>query len=306
MSRKSNKSRWSLRKRSSDKYAGIHGTGRVRRVWRVLEVEGLETRTLLAVTASVTGSTAVFRGEPADGLYLETDSAGLLEYHGDGGSFSSNLGGSTINLQSQDTTVQVYVGGTLHLDGLFTAGKSLSINGPVALTDPSDPKAHVAIESTIDTQGGDLSIINFSSIEVGTSLAGATVSTRNLKGGTNYLTGASQGDSGALTMTVENPDPQNPLLNVNFNIPQITVDAGSDLLAQATGSSQPGAITLTATNTNYVLDGLSFPTLDGVVRQSNRRFRRRHDELRQPGRGGDDRHQRHVGRHPPGGDVCKQ
>jgi hypothetical protein len=69
-------------------------------------------------------------------------------------------------------------------------------------------------------------------------------------------------------VTVANPDPNNPFLNIGFNTPQITVDAGSNLLTQATGWSQAGAITLTATNTNNVLDGLSFPTLDAVVRQS--------------------------------------
>ena len=67
-----------------------------------------------------------------------------------------------------------------------------------------------------------------------------TVSTRNLGGATTYLTGVSQGDSGAISVTVANPDANNPFLNIGFNTPQITVDSGSELLAQATEGASPG------------------------------------------------------------------
>ena len=69
-----------------------------------------------------------------------------------------------------------------------------------------------------------------------------------------------------------NSDPNNPILNVGFNTPAITVEPGSDLFAQATDSYQAGDITLNANNTNYTLDGLSFPTLEATLRQSTVNF----------------------------------
>jgi len=127
----------------------------------------------------------------------------------------------------------------------------------------------VVITSTIDTQGGNLTVKNFSGLAVGTNSTGATVATRNLGGGTNYLTGTSQGNSGAVDFEVQNPDPINPFSNINASHPQITVNPGSALLAQTTSNGLgAGSVTLKATNTNYTLDGLSFPTHDAAVRSS--------------------------------------
>jgi hypothetical protein len=253
----------------------------LRRRTALLGFEALESRTLLAVTPSVSGTTATFSGLPGDNLYLQTDNTGLLKYSSDGsvGSYSSNLGGSTLNLQAKSSTnqaqgftINVYVGGTLNVGGIVTMGNSISIDGPAASTATTKPKAAVDVDGTIDTQGGGLTIQHFKSIEVGTTSNGtttpATISTRNLGTGTNYATDPSKGDSGGLTLSVENPDPFNPILNDNFDFPQITVDTGSQLLAQADTGHEPGAVTLSAVNTNYTLDGLSFPTLQADVRSS--------------------------------------
>jgi hypothetical protein len=240
---------------------------RRRRGRTLLGFEGLESRRLLTIAVIVSGSTAKFTGSSSDNLYLKTDTNDDLEYSTDGTDYN-NLSSSPFNLKTQSSTVQVYVGGTLYLEGLHTGGTSLSIDGPSAQAASSLPKAKVSIPGTIDTQGGNLTIQDFSSIEVGTSTAGATVSTRNLGQATNYATGTSNGSSGALTLSVENPDPFNPILNVGFNYPEITVDAGSALYAQAGGGFAAGDVTLSATNTNYTLDGLSFPTLQADVRSS--------------------------------------
>ncbi len=253
--------------------ARLATAARAGRTVRLLAFEGLESRTLLSITASVSGSTASFVSSSlSDELYLETTSSGMLEYHDQTTfTFSTDLGGVTLNVRMQAVTIDTQVlstdggGGGVYLEGIATGGQSLTIQAASV----GSSNQLLAIQSTVDTQGGDFTVAGFTNVTFGTaSQGGVTVSTRNLGGATDYLTGASQGNSGALMVTVANPDPNNPFLNIGFNTPQITVDAGSNLLTQATGWSQAGAITLTATNTNNVLDGLSFPTLDAVVRQS--------------------------------------
>src|SRR5262249_25121942 len=64
----------------------------------------------------------------------------------------------------------------------------------------------------------------------------------------------------------------NPLLNIDFNHPHITVDAGAEILAQADGAFTPGDVTLKATNTNYTLDGLTFPSIGLTKRAANITF----------------------------------
>ena len=232
---------------------------------------------MLSITASVSGSTAAsfISNTSSDALYLETTPSGLLEYHDQNTStFSTNLGGATLDVRTQAVTIDTQIatsttGGSVgvYLEGIFTGGQSLTIQAQSQSVGVFNQ--FLTIQQTVDTQGGNFTVAGFTNVTFGTASGGSvTVSTRNLGGGINYLTGASQGDSGTLTVTVANPEPYNPLPNNRLNIPTITVDPGSDLLAQATGSHQPGAITLTATNTNYVLDGLSFPTLNGAVRSS--------------------------------------
>ena len=57
------------------------------------------------------------------------------------------------------------------------------------------------------------------------------ISTRNIGGSTDQLNDASQGKSGNINLTATNPDIFNPILNVNFDQPHVTLDSGSMLLA---------------------------------------------------------------------------
>ncbi len=239
---------------------------REQRAALALGCERMEERILLTVQPVVSKGTVTFSGSAGDSLYLETDTSGNLLYHDQTSTtYTSNLGGSTVNLHAQDTTVEVYVGGTLYLEGLTTGGKALTIDGQSV----TKPQGNVAIQSTIDTQGGSLAITNFADITVGTSTGGGvTVSTRDTGGNLNYATAPSVGESGDLTMTVVNPNPLIPIVNINSAFPQITVDAGSQLLAQADHGFKEGAIGLKATNLNYTLDGLTFPTLSAAVRSA--------------------------------------
>ena len=220
ISRTTKSSRWSLRKRSK---IGADGskrpTGSARRTARLLAFEGLENRTLLSITASVSGSTASFVSSSlSDDLYLATNSSGQLEYHDQNTTtFSTNLGGATLDVQTQAVTIdtQVLGSGGVYLEGISTGGQSLTIQAATL----GRSNQLLAIQSTVDTQGGDFTVAGFTNVTFGTaSGGGVTVSTRNLGGGTNYLTGASQGDSGA-TVTVANPDPNNPFLNNRLQHP---------------------------------------------------------------------------------------
>jgi len=285
MSRRSKPSWWSSSKRSKVGAGGKRGARRLpglaSRRARHLDFENLENRTLLSISASVsngnTGPIVNFTSLTlSDELYLATSSTGLLEWHDQNTSFSTGLGGATLDLQTlsraQDVTLDTQIAssdgggsGGVFLKGISTYGHSLALQGASL----GSSNQLLAIQSTVDTQGGDFTAAGFSNVTFGTaSGAGVTVSTRNVGGGTDYLAGASQGNSGAVNVTVANPDPNDPFLNIGFNTPQITVDPGSDLLAQATGGNQPGSITLTATNTNNVLDGLSFPMIGDAVRQA--------------------------------------
>src|SRR3954468_7076560 len=90
-----------------------------------LRLESLEDRTLLSVDISVSGHTVTFTGgeTTADNLYLQTN-AGDLQYSTDGTNFTSDLGaGQTLSLNA-DTTINVHVGGTLHVRALTTVGKA--------------------------------------------------------------------------------------------------------------------------------------------------------------------------------------
>ena len=314
MSRTSNSSWWPFRTRSK---VGAGGRRKRRLAGpcaveaRPLNFEGLESRLLLSISVIVTGtttsSTVTFTSDSlTDELYLAESSSGLLEWHDQTTStFSSDLGGQAVGLQTEDTTIATLIPSTIKaqtssgndlsvpdggvflqnsLGNFFTLGYSLTIQAQSL----GSSNQLLDIQSTVDTQGGKFTVSGFSNVTLGTpasgsqAAVGATISTRNLGAfnylnlyGTlpsytnnDYLNDASQGDSGALSVTVANPDPNNPFLSVGFNTPQITVEPGSELLTQAAGTYQPGNITLKASNTNYTLDGLAFPTLEATVRQS--------------------------------------
>ena len=86
MSRTTNPSWRLFRKWTKPSAPGSRGSNRFRKQEgeraRLLAFEGLETRTLLSITASVKGSVASFvSSSSSDKLYLATSSSGLLEWH---------------------------------------------------------------------------------------------------------------------------------------------------------------------------------------------------------------------------------
>src|SRR5208283_2850607 len=165
MSRTSKPSRWSLRRRSKASADGAHGSrqprGRASRTVRLLAFEGLESRTLLSITASVSGSTASFiSNTSSDALYLETTPSGLLEYHDQNTStFSTNLGGgATLDVRTQAVTIDTQVatssttGGSVgvYLEGIFTGGQSLTIQAQSQSVGVFNQ--FLTIQQTVDTQ----------------------------------------------------------------------------------------------------------------------------------------------------------
>jgi trimeric autotransporter adhesin len=217
-------------------------------------LEELENRTLLSVTASVSGHTATFTGTSLadnDNLYLMSQ-GGALEYNTDG---SSNY--TAVGLQlNADTTLNINIGGTLHLEGLATT-KTAALT--IDTTGASGILASIDIAGNILTSGGNLTISGYQNITVD---PGVIVSTRQLASGGNPLTDVSTGNSGNITFSVENSDQYNPILNIRFQTPTITIGSNAQILANTTitqgGSLVPspngyqgGEITITATNTSY-------------------------------------------------------
>ena len=269
---------------------------------RHLHFEGLESRTLLSISAFITAATSTslpaahfVSDSLSDELYLSTDTNGDLEYAtGSGGTESgwiTNFGSAgTFSVQTQDVEIDTEIASAdqvssssstlsnsqngVFLQGISTDGRTMSI---VAGSTGSSNQL-MQIQGTVDTKGGGFTVNGFSNVIIGTPSGEvfpqgpATISTRNIGTSTDYLSAPSMGNSGALSVTVANSDPFNPFLNTNFNTPQITVENGSRLLAQASGSFVPGNITLKAANTNFVISGLSFPSLGFTVRQSTVEF----------------------------------
>ena len=220
-----------------------------------LQFEDLENRVLPSVSVvldtGVSPQTASFTSDNInDNLYLQT-SDGALQYGTTNGSFVN--AGISLNAA---TTIDVNIGGTLYLENFAATGAyNLTI-------DASSNAAPIQIQGNISTLGGNLSISGSVGIEVAPT---SVISTRPLSNSV---------PAGSLTITTQNADQFNPLpaieLDGTSDFPQITVDGGARLLANASGGN--GAITLTATNINYTLDGLTFPTLQAMARTANITF----------------------------------
>ncbi len=233
-----------------------------------LGLERLEDRTLLSVSIVPGSGNAVgILGTVGDSVWLRT-SASNLQYSTDGTNYSSL--GVTV---TQDVTVTLGALDAVHLGSssgaqIIGQGHALTFqalgvpNGSVGqLAAPKD----LSIDNTVATAGGNLSILNMQGIDVG---ANVTVSTRNIGTSTDYLHAASVGNSGSITLTSENPDTLNPILNVFFNNPHVNVGSGARVLAQvlATDPFKAGDVTVTAQNTNYSLGNASFSSISILAR----------------------------------------
>jgi hypothetical protein len=245
---------------------------------RRLAFESLEERSLLSISIVQRTSdpnSIGFLGSASDTLYLETDSAGHLEWSVDGTNFTPNLGkaGQDVTLDpgtNGPTTITVGVG-TLDILGLTGGGKDLTIAAFAAPNGRGGTlmATGVNVLGDIHTRGGNLSILNMESVSLNSQ---ATISTRDIAG-TDDLNAPSIGPSGNITITAENPDPLNPFLNVNFSNPVINIGAGAHVLAQAINSNgsswAPGSVTIQATNTNYSPDTIFFTDFAAMARQAS-------------------------------------
>src|SRR5262249_3003038 len=155
------------------------------------------------------------------------------------------------------STVRLKLPGDVHLVGLTEAGQALTIdarNADLAGTTADVGRTPlVRIEGPVLTGGGDLAVTACDGV---TGADAVLVSTRHLASPAgNHETDLSTGNSGALKLSAFNPDPFNPLLNVGFDTPTITLGKGSQLFAQAKNAGGTtytgGAVELSATNINY-------------------------------------------------------
>src|SRR5262249_47472805 len=137
-------------------------------------------------------------------------------------------------------------GHTIQIQALGAARGSSITGAPGQLASPSS----LTIDGNVNTRGGDFSILNIQKIEIQPNV---TVSTRNVGTATDFLNAPSVGDSGAIELTASNPDTLNPVLNIDFNHPTLTIDSGARVLAQAKEPFKAGDVSLKAINTNFVI-----------------------------------------------------
>ena len=139
MSRTSRPSWWSFGKRSK---AGADGARGVEAACTSapggagpLALEGLENRSLLSIAVSVTDKPLTVHftsSDLTDSLYLEVAAGGDLEYSvGSANGFSTDLDGTTLNVQTQDFTI----------DTTVASGDGSESGGVYLLRGPSTPRA---------------------------------------------------------------------------------------------------------------------------------------------------------------------
>ena len=219
----------------------------------------LENRTLLTVTATVSNNglnVLFFSAITTDNVYLQT-SSGQVQWSTDGTDWST-LSGFTLAGPGASNQFTFQLSGDVHVDDFTGAGGNLTFGGTgnaaAGFIGPND----FYIDDSLYTQGGNLTINDVQGVDLAANMVVST----------QISASSTAGNAGDLSIQVNNPDVLNPILNIGFDSPHITLNAGSSMLAQADSAHKPGDITLSATNTNYTLDGLSFPTIAGVVRSS--------------------------------------
>src|SRR5262245_21032479 len=226
------------------------------RRWTRLALEPLEDRTLLSVSV-VQNSTNNYSvlGTAGDNVWFKTTGS-AVQYSTNGTNYS-NVGSLSV---ASDASLVLGMMNQVHLSGITGQGHALQIQALGASSGAVGQLASptlLTVDANIDTKGGALSILNMQGIEVS---SGVNISTRNIGSSTDYLRAASVGNSGALKLTSENPDTFNPILNIGFNHPHVTVGSGARLLAQVDEGSSftAGDVTLSAQNTNFSLGAAAF------------------------------------------------
>ena len=233
-------------------------------------LEVLENRTLLSVSATVSGSDVKFSGSSSDNVYLRTDSS-QVEWSTNGTTWSStdSSGHSFPKVAAgASNTFTFDMSGGVFVEGFTGAGGGLTFQGDGSgnngFTGPKD----LTIEGNISTQGGALTINFVQGIDVG---SGLFVTTRHISAAdltASNFTGNSIGNSGALTLTVSNTDPDNPLLYVNFSNPHIEIDSNASILADANSGFAGGDVQMGVSNINYSLETQLFTLFQDLTREA--------------------------------------
>ncbi len=232
-------------------------------------VEQLEDRTLLSsVSVSVSGTNASFTSAiVSDNVYLQTVGT-QVQWSPDGASWQNvnvTLAGPT---GSNAFTFQM--SGALYLENFVGAGGALSFEGVGASSGGFIGPSDVHIQGNLLTKGGSLTFNDVQGVDIANSVVVSTrqISASDLTQG-HFATGASTGSSGAVNITVNNTDPLNPTLYINFTDPHIEIGAGAAILAGATNGFAPGDVTLDVTNINYSLQTQLFSLFSAMERNAS-------------------------------------
>ncbi len=234
-------------------------------------LEVLENRTMLSVSAKVTGADVDFTSRfTTDSVYLRTASS-QVEWSTDGTTWSSSDSSGT-SLPKVAAGVsndfKFDMSGGVYITGFTGAGGGLTFEGGSTTLGEFIGPSDVTIQGNVSSQGGDLTINHVQGVDVG---SGLSVSTRDISAAdlaANKFTGNSVGNSGALSMKVNNTDVLNPILYVNFNAPHIEIGSGASMLADASSGFTAGAVTMDVTNINYSLQTQLFTLFQGMSRNA--------------------------------------
>jgi len=237
-------------------------------------LEQLEDRTLLSVTATVSGSDVKFYSPLiTDNVYLRTASS-QVEWSSDGTTWSStDSGGNALPTiapaVSNTFTFQMSGGVYITSSGFTGAGGNLTFEGVGNPSGGFIGPGDVHIQGNVITQGGNLTINDVQGVDVG---SGLFVSTRDISPTdlvNSNFTGESVGNSGTLSIKVNNTDILNPILYINFTSPHIEVGASASVLADATSNFTAGDVTLDVVNINYSLTDQLFTLFSAMQRSAD-------------------------------------
>jgi hypothetical protein len=229
-------------------------------------------------------------------LYISTDSTGNIQWSDNGTAWKNKSSEGLVRKagEGRDLLVQVFYFDTIYIGKFVGSGKNIAFQtSPVSATPlnllalgssdlyvPTD----IIVNGDIYTNGGNLAIKHpvtggLESIKIN---AGATISTRNIGAPAYEVStdlaalhanenGSSSGNSGSIEFKAQNSDPYNPLFNIGFNHPNITVDAGAKILANVakTDIYKGGDVSLQARNFNLSINGLFFNDLAVAKREAN-------------------------------------
>ncbi len=238
---------------------------------RPLRLEVLEARVLLTLPTGNASTNSIYIPDTnSDQLYLRTVPDSQHPYDDIQGSIDDSTWQDLGLNTGADATIELGDMQVAHLVGFTGMGNNITFEGAGVsggAGGQSGSPSDFSIDGDVETNGGNFTVQFVQGIDVS---ANVVISTRNVGTSTDLISGASLGSSGYIDLTSTNPNILDPIGDVNLEQPHVTLDDGSELLAQSDNSAYAsGKVTLDAQNTNYALGAPVGSSLAILVRDSN-------------------------------------